>query len=64
MVQTFFCRVLPPSGNRRAFFHLGAAASEIDGCWTADFSSTSDRDHGELLLFQSANDRAIPLLAG
>src|SRR5436190_5704076 len=59
MVQAFFSRVLPRSGNRRAFLHLGAAASEINGCWTADFSSTRDRDHRELLLFQSAHDRAL-----
>ena len=59
MVQAFFCRVLPRSGNHRAIFHLGAAPSEIDCCRTTDFSSTRDRDHGQLLLFQSAHDRAV-----
>ena len=59
MVQAFFRRVLPRSGNHRAIFHLGAAASEIDSCRTTDFSSTRDRDHGKLLLFQSAHDRAV-----
>src|SRR5262245_6051248 len=59
IVQTFFCRVLPRSGNYRAIFHLGAATSETDCCWTDDFSSTRDRDHGDLLLFQSAHDRTV-----
>ena len=59
MVQAFFRRVLPCSGNHRAIFHLGAAPSEIDCCWTTDFSSTRDRDHGQLLLFQPAHDRAV-----
>ena len=62
MVQTFLGRILPRRGNHRAVFHLGAAASEIDCCWTADFSSTRDRDHRQLLLFQSAHDRACLLL--
>src|SRR5436190_9647303 len=59
MVQAFFCRVLSRGGNRRAIFHLGAAASEIDSGWAADSSSTRDRDHWKLLLFQSAHDRAV-----
>src|SRR6185312_11121933 len=46
MVQAFFRRVLPRSGNHRAIFHLGAAASEIDSSWTIDFPSTRHRDHG------------------
>ena len=56
MVQAFFRRVLPRSGNHGAFFHLGAAAFEIGCCWTADSSSSRDRDHGKLLLFQSPHD--------
>ena len=59
MVQTFFRRVLPRGRSHRTIFHLGAATFETDCCWTADFSSTGDRDHGKLLLFQSAHDRAV-----
>src|SRR5262249_8612492 len=46
VVQAFFSRVLSRGGDHRAIFHLGAAASKIDCCRTADFSSTRDRDHG------------------
>src|SRR5919198_2974227 len=59
MVQTFFRRVLPHSGNYRAVLHLGAPTHEIARRWPPDFSSTRDRDHGKLLLFQSAHDRAV-----
>ena len=59
VVQAFFRGVLPRSGNHRAIFHLGAAPSQIDCCRTAHFSSTRDRDHRKLLLFQSAHDRAV-----
>ncbi len=59
MVQTFLGGVLPRSGNHRAIFHLGAAPSEINSCRTADFPSIRDRDHGKLLLFQPAHNRAV-----
>ena len=59
MVQTFFRRILPRSGNYCAIFYLGAATPQTDCCWTADFSSTRNRDHGQLLLFQPARDRAL-----
>ena len=59
MVQTFFRRVLPRGGNHRAIFYLGTAPFEIDCCGIGDFSPTRDRDHGKLLLFQPAHDRAL-----
>ena len=59
MVQTFFRRVLPRRGNYCAIFYLGAATSETDCLRTADFSSTRNRDHGQLLLFQSAHPRVV-----
>ena len=59
MVQTFFGGVLPCSGNHRAIFYLGAPTSEIDCSRSADFSSSRDRDHRELLLFQPTHHRAV-----
>ena len=59
MVQAFFRGILPRSGNYRAVFYLGTTTSATDSRWTADFSSTRDRDYRELLLFQSAHDRAV-----
>src|SRR5205814_9010952 len=59
MVQAFFSRILSRRGNHRAVFYLGAAASTAHRRRVADFSSTRDRNHRQLLLLQSANHCAV-----
>ena len=59
MVQAFFSRILSRSGDHRAIFHLGAATPAADCCRIDDFSSNRDRDHRQLLLLQSADDRVV-----
>ena len=59
MVQTFFSRVLPRSGDHRAIFYLGAATAAADCCGINDLPSNRDRAHWQLLLLQSADDRVV-----
>ena len=61
MVQKVLGRVLFGGRNHRSVFHLGAAPATFDRSGIANFSSTRDRHHRQLLLLQFAHDRALPL---
>ena len=59
VVQTFFSRVLPGSGDHRAIFYLGAATTAADCCGINELPSNCDRSHRQLLLLQFADDRVV-----
>ena len=59
MVQTFLGRILPVRRDHRPFFYLAPAQAACDRGGSSDFPATGDRHHGQLLLFQSANHRAL-----
>src|SRR5437899_5313312 len=63
MVQAFFSRILSRRRNHRAVFDLGAATSTSHRRWIDNFSSTRYRHHRQLLLFQSADDRVMFVIA-
>src|SRR5207245_7236790 len=59
MVQRILGRILPGHGNRGRLFHLGAQTTATAGLRSPRFSSARHRGDWQLLLLQSADDRAL-----